>query len=203
MRTRPIARAALLAAVSLLLAAPVCSQTLREEASLLDKPDGAPQGARLKSATPLKLQKRQGFWVEVEASGRSGWLKVSAVSFAGASGPVAIDTGRLGQGNIVATSAARGLSAKDLLEGKPNLEEAVRLEALAIDASGVAAFRSQGGVQPQSQVSALAVARAGAAANSAPNQASGNAASHSPAAVSAGTPVGTSGTAKKKGDDDW
>ena len=171
------------------------AQTLREEAALFDKPDGAPQGAKLKAATPLKLLKRQGFWVEVDAGGKSGWLKVSAVSFAGASGPVAIDTGRMGTGNIVATSAARGLSAKDLLEGKPNLEEAARLEALALDASGVPAFRTQGGVQPVAPVAALTAPRQVATAGNAAGTPAG---SNAPAGANAPAANG-----KKKGDDDW
>lgn len=190
-RTLPIALATLLG----LLATAAGAQTLREEAALFDKPDGAPQGARLKAATPLKLLKRQGFWVEVDAGGKSGWLKVSSVSFAGASGPVAIDTGRMGTGNIVATSAARGLSAKDLLEGKPNLEEVARLEALSLDASGVTAFRAQGGVQPVSNVSALAAPRQVANAGHAAATPAG---SNAPAGANAPAAAG-----KKKGDDDW
>jgi hypothetical protein len=184
---------------SSLLAATAGAQTLREEAALLDKPDGAPQGARIKAATPVKLLKRQGFWVEVEAGGRSGWLKVSAVSFAGAAGPVAIDTGRLGTGNIVATSAARGLSAKDLLEGRPNTEEAERLDALAIDPGSVGSFRAQGGVQPVASIGALSAPRTVAAAGAVPGQggpAGGAAASPSPSAAPAGN-------SRKKGDDDW
>ncbi len=190
-RTLPIALATLLG----LLATAAGAQTLREEAALFDKPDGAPQGARLKAATPLKLLKRQGFWVEVDAGGKSGWLKVSSVSFAGASGPVAIDTGRMGTGNIVATSAARGLSAKDLLEGKPNLEEVARLEALSLDASGVTAFRAQGGVQPASNVTALAAPRQVANAGNAAGTPAG---SNAPAGANAPAAAG-----KKKGDDDW
>ncbi len=190
-RTPHIALATLLG----LLATAAGAQTLREEAALFDKPDGAAQGAKLKAATPLKLLKRQGFWVEVDAGGKTGWLKVSSVSFAGAAGPVAIDTGRMGTGNIVATSAARGLSAKDLLEGKPNLEEAARLEALSLDASGVAAFRTQGGLQPAANVAALAaprqVANAGNAAGT-PAGSNAPAGAHLPAAAG-----------KKKGDDDW
>ena len=184
-----------------LLASAVGAQTLREEVALFDKPDGAPQGAKLKAATPLKLLKRQGFWVEVDAGGKTGWLKVSSVSFAGAAGPVSIDTGRMGTGNIVATSAARGLSAKDLLEGKPNLEEATKLEALSLDASGLVAFRTQGGVQPATNVAALTAPRQVATAGNAGN---GGNASATPAGSN--SPAGAAAPAangKKKGDDDW
>jgi hypothetical protein len=94
--------------------------------------------------------------------------------------------------------AARGLSAKDLLEGKPNLEEAARLETLSLDASGVAAFRTQGGVQPVANVAALTaprqVAAAGTAANTANTANAGNA-SATPAGSNApaGAAISTSG----------
>ena len=193
--TRVLPAAVLCAAMAGLVSTPVGAQTLREEVALFDKPDGAAQGSKLKAATPLKLLKRQGFWVEVDAGGKTGWLKVSSVSFAGAVGPVSIDTGRMGTGNIVATSAARGLSAKDLLEGTPNYDEATRLESLALDASGVAAFRAQGGVQPVGNIATLTAPRAVAAAAPAGG---GNSGGHS-----AGGAAAPAGNARKKGDDDW
>ena len=191
----PALLATLCASMVGLVSTPVGAQTLREEAALFDKPDGSAQGAKLKAATPLKLLKRQGFWVEVDAGGKTGWLKVSSVSFAGAAGPVPIDTGRLGTGNIVATSAARGLSAKDLLEGAPNYDEATRLESLALDASGVTAFRAQGGVQPVGNIATLTAPRTVAAAAPAGGGNSGG--------NSAGGAAAPAGNAKKKGEDDW
>lgn len=103
----------------------VHAQTIREEASLFDRQEGKPGAVSLSAGSTVKALRRQGFWVEVDAAGRVGWLKVSQMSFAGATaGATAIDTGRLGTGNMVATSAARGLSAKDLVGGQPNLAEA-------------------------------------------------------------------------------
>ena len=114
----------LFAACLLLMCFAVNAQTLREDASLSDKAEGAPGATKLKAGSSVKVLKRQGFWVEVDAGGKNGWLKASQLNFTGATGgPTAIDTGRLGTGNIVATSAARGLSAKDLVSGKPNFEE--------------------------------------------------------------------------------
>ena len=106
----------------------VNAQTLREDAILSDKAEGAPGATKLKAGSSVKVLKRQGFWVEVDAGGKNGWLKASQLNFTGATGgPTAIDTGRLGTGNIVATSAARGLSAKDLVSGKPNFDEVKQL----------------------------------------------------------------------------
>ena len=52
------------------------AQSLREEAVLLDKPDGKPGSVKLAAGSPVKTLKRQGFWVEVDSAGKTGWLKV-------------------------------------------------------------------------------------------------------------------------------
>ena len=126
----------------------VQAQTLKENTGLFDKPDGA-KTADAKAGTALKIIKRQGFWVEVDAGGKKGWVKLGVVNMASNSGgSVALDTGRTGKGNIVSTSAARGLSAKDLLQGKPDPQAVVKLESYVLDASVVPAFRTEGGIRP-------------------------------------------------------
>jgi hypothetical protein len=165
------------------------AQTVREEAVLLDKPDGKPGNVKLSPGIQVKTLKRQGFWVEVDAAGKVGWLKVSQINFAGATGgSTAIDTGRLGTGNIVATSAARGLSAKDLVSGQPNFNEANKLEALTAQPAAVQAFLAAGAVVAINQKIQLSAPRPVAAA--AP-------------AVGGGQATGSSSSAKKKGDDEW
>jgi len=164
------------------------AQTVKDDVSLLDKPDGQTGSVKVKAGTQVKVLKRQGFWVEVSSSSGQGWLKISAINFSsGGDGPIAIDTGRLGKGNIVSTSAARGLSAKDLLQGKPNFDDVAKLEKLSFDSSALQAFRSEGGLQPVNLNISL---------------------SSSVAAKAGGAPVGSATPApsegKKKGDgDDW
>lgn len=131
------------------------AQTLKENTGLFDKPDGA-KTADAKAGTPLKITKRQGFWVEVDAGGKKGWVKLGVVNMASTTGgSVALDTGRTGKGNIVSTSAARGLSAKDLLQGKPDPQAVVKLESYVLDASVVPAFRTEGGIHPLTEKIAL------------------------------------------------
>ena len=174
------------------------AQTLRQDAPLFDKPDGAAVGAPLKTGAAVKMLKRQGFWVEVDAGGKTGWLKASLLNFGGATGgATAIDTGRLGTGNIVSTSSARGLSSKDLLSGKPNMEEAAKLDLLVLDSAAVSAFMGQGNVKPISEKVALVAVRSAApAAGSVSNSGSGTG-----AAVSGSKPAGAA--PQKKADDDW
>jgi hypothetical protein len=165
------------------------AQTVREEATLLDKPDGKPGSVKLAAGSPVKTLKRQGFWVEVDAAGKTGWLKVSQINFAGATGgSTAIDTGRLGTGNIVATSAARGLSAKDLVSGQPDFNEANKLELLTATPATVQTFLVAGNVTAISQKIQLTAPRPAPAAT--------------PAAGS-GQGAGSSSSTKKKGDDEW
>lgn len=163
-------------------------QVLREEAALSDKPEGAPGAVKLKAGSPVKVLKRQGFWVEVDAGGKNGWIKAALINFTGSTGgPTAIDTGRLGTGNIVATSAARGLSAKDLINGKPNFDEVKKLDGLASNPAGVESFVLAGGAVPSKEKIQLTAAKPAAPASA--------------AASSAGS--APSNNAKKKDDDEW
>ena len=165
------------------------AQTVREEAVLLDKPDGKPGSVKLAAGSPVKTLKRQGFWVEVDSAGKTGWLKVSQINFAGATGgATAIDTGRLGTGNIVATSAARGLSAKDLVSGKPNFEEANKLDTLTAQPAVVQSFLVAGSVVAINQKIQLTAPRPTPVATP---------------AAGAGQSSGSSSSTKKKGDDEW
>lgn len=134
-------------------------QVVKEETRLLDKPSGVPLGTSVPSGTATKVIERQGFWIRVDISGRTGWIKASGLSFSsGSAGPAAIDTGRLGTGNIVSTSAARGLSAKDLLNGAPRIEEVAKLTQFIPDKASLMAFGSQGNLVALAQAVSLKVA---------------------------------------------
>jgi hypothetical protein len=129
---------------------------MKESGALLDKPEGN-KLVELKSGTAVKILKRQSFWVEVEAGGKKGWVKLGQIALtAGGDGAVALDTGRAGKGNIVATSAARGLSAKDLLDGKPDHKSLQKLEQFIVDPASIDAFRAEGAIIPVKGVISLA-----------------------------------------------
>lgn len=175
--------------IGVLLSGMISAQTVRDDAVFFDKPDGKPVSVKVKGGTTVKVIKRQGFWVEVEAAGKTGWVKVSQLNFAAVTGgATAIDTGRLGKGNIVATSAARGLSAKDLVSGKPNFSEATKLEAQNVTPQAVQTFMVSGGLLPVTEKIQLSLPRTQGSA--------------SPASGGASTNAGASST-KKKDDDDW
>ncbi len=170
-----------------LISGDVAAQVVREDSVLVDAPDGKGVVLNVKAGTAAKAVKRQGFWVQVDISGKNGWIKASALNFSsGGGGAMAIDTGRMGQSNIVSTSSARGLSAKDLVSGQPNLEEVAWLESRPTPPAALPAFLSGGGI----------VAASGRIQLSAPRPAA--------PAVTAPTPAGDAkNTPRKKADDDW
>lgn len=123
----------------------------------------------LPAATPVKLLKRQGFWVEVDSGGATGWVKLSDL---GTSSPAvatlaAVDTGRTGKGNIVSTSAARGLSARELTAARPDLQQFEQLRAQSVSAGDAESFAQAAGLKVRS-VSLLAAAPPGATASTRP-----------------------------------
>jgi hypothetical protein len=167
------------------------AQTVKVEARLLDKPSGAHQGAVVAAGAAAKVVERQGFWVRVDVSGRTGWIKASSLSFSSGGGPIAIDTGRMGVGNIVSTSAARGLSAKDLLDGTPRPAEVLKMAQYSPDASVLQNFMTQGQISPQAKPVQLKTVEPVPAKPSVSQASTG-----SPPAVS-------SQRAPKKDGDDW
>lgn len=141
-----------LALVSFVLAAlplQVLAQSVAAPTDLLSGPEsGSKLVGTLPAKTSLKIITRQGFWLEVEANGKRGWLKSTSVQFGGGSKPLGgLDTGRSGKGNIVSTSAARGLSSKELIAAKPDLAEVDRMEKLAVSSQDALNFAGKANLQ--------------------------------------------------------
>lgn len=128
----------------------VHAQSLNKAADLKASPAGDAKTVKnLPSGTAVKLAKREGFWVEVDAGGIKGWLKLADITMgSGATGGIgALDTGRTGKGNIVSTSAARGLSAKELVAAKPDAQEFESLKSLSVGAQEAEQFAQAGGLR--------------------------------------------------------
>jgi len=128
----------------------VQAQSLNKAVDLKASPAAAANTVRsLMIGTDVKLLKRENFWVEVDAGGSKGWLKLSDITMgAGATGGIgALDTGRTGKGNIVSTSAARGLSAKELVAAKPDVQEFESLKTLVVSSQDAEQFAQAGGLK--------------------------------------------------------
>lgn len=130
----------------------VLGQTLSAPTDLKDA--ASEQAKTIKSApanTPVKLIRRQGFWTEIELLGSKGWVKLSSVQLGSGAGLAAgLDTGRTGKGNIVSTSAARGLSSKDLTSAKPDFNGFEQLRKLSVSPNAADAFAQSAQVQTRS-----------------------------------------------------
>lgn len=138
---------ALLGAGALCAGSLACGQTFISDTQLLAAPEASATAvAAMLGGTALKIRKRQGFWLEVESAGSSGWVKISAVKLAAPGVSAAVDTGRLGANNVVASSSARSLSARDLLEGRNDEQAIERLNALRTQPQQISQFAQEGGL---------------------------------------------------------
>ena len=101
----------------------------------------------------VKVLEKKGFWVKIEADGKSGWVKLSDIELPSISNNIdPISTGRVANGNIVNTAGVRGLSPEELKSAKPNtlaLEVAIKNSELIKD-SDIANFINGGGLTPRS-----------------------------------------------------
>ena len=76
-------------ALLLLGSASAQAQVVREDSTLVDTPDGKAVVFNVKAGTSAKAVKRQGFWVQIEVGGKTGWIKASGLSFSGGAGGLA------------------------------------------------------------------------------------------------------------------
>ena len=103
----------------------VCSEAawIKKETNLLSeaKTSATVQGL-LSPETKATVITRKGIWVQIQANGENGWVKLSSLRF-GDSGNYRtslsdLKTGREGAGNNVAATGARGLEAETLALAK-------------------------------------------------------------------------------------
>lgn len=132
---------------------PLYAQTSNKSTDLKASPANDSKVIKnIPAGTALKLSKREGFWVEVEAGGAKGWVKLSDVTMGQgpAGGLGVLDTGRAGKGNVVSTSAARGLSARELVAATPDLNEFENLKKLSVTSRDAEQFSNEGGLATRS-----------------------------------------------------
>ncbi len=131
--------------LALLAAGLAGAQTFDADTPVLAAPDAAARPvAQARGGAAVRVLRRQGFWLEVESGGARGWVRISAVKLSTTAATLAMDTGRLGANNIVATSAARSVSAKDLIEGRSDDQAVERLIAFRADPTQLAQFAQAG-----------------------------------------------------------
>jgi len=138
------------------------SQTLSNTSDLKAEPATEAKTVKvLAKNAPAKMLKRQGFWAEIESGGSKGWVKLSELNLAaaGVAGFSAMESGRTGKGNIVSTSAARGLSAKELIAAKPDPLQFEQLKSLTVSSADAENFAQSAGLKTRSVALLAAPAR--------------------------------------------
>jgi len=154
-----------LAVLALFLVA-TCQESLAQETTVaVDLKASADPASKslgnLPAKTPLKILRREGFWIEVESKGVRGWIKASTATMGSAqSGLSGLASGREGKGNIVSTSAARGLSSKELVAAKPDFNQVDELQRISVDSPAAEAFASAGKLGKRSVALLAAPAKA-------------------------------------------
>ncbi len=100
---------------------------IKKETNLLSEAKtSATVQALLSPKTKATVLTRKGIWVQIQANGENGWVKLSSLRF-GDSGNYRtslsdLKTGREGAGNNVAATGARGLEAETLALAKADYE---------------------------------------------------------------------------------
>ena len=109
------------------------AQNAKAGAKLRSEPSASGNIVRvLSQETPVDLIGRKGFWINVKVAESKGWLSIKELSASKKGSTRALNTGRQTKGNIVATSAARGLTAEDLVSARPDFDAFGQLTGLGV-----------------------------------------------------------------------
>ena len=92
----------------------------------------------------MDLIGRKGFWINVKVAESKGWLSIKELSASKKGSTRALNTGRQTKGNIVATSAARGLTAEDLVSARPDFDAFGQLTGLGVSVGDAEKFSRDG-----------------------------------------------------------
>jgi len=121
------------------------AQSAKAGATLRAEPTASGKVVKvLSEAAPVDVIGRKGFWINVKVVESEGWLSIKELSASKSGSKMPINTGRQTKGNIVATSAARGLTAEDLTSAKPDFDAFGQLTGLGVTAGDAEQFAKEG-----------------------------------------------------------
>lgn len=130
----------LLCASSLALASPgsISRTTDLKNQPFLD----APTVTRLSAGSTVDIQKRQGAWAQVRSSnGQTGWVKILNLRSGSTTGSAAggvnqiLNVARTGSSGNTVTTGVKGLSAEQIQNARPNLQEVERMKSYGISSA--------------------------------------------------------------------
>ena len=121
------------------------AQSAKAGATLRAEPTASGKVVKvLSEAAPVDVIGRKGFWINVKVVESEGWLSIKELSASKSGSKMPINTGRQTKGNIVATSAARGLTAEDLTSANPDFDAFGQLTGLGVAAGDAEKFAKEG-----------------------------------------------------------
>ena len=121
------------------------AQSAKAGATLRAEPTASGKVVKvLSEAAPVDVIGRKGFWINVKVVESEGWLSIKELSASKSGSKMPINTGRQTKGNIVATSAARGLTAEDLTSANPDFGAFGQLTGLGVTAGDAEQFAKEG-----------------------------------------------------------
>lgn len=117
----------------------------------------ATTSAKLPANQPVNILGRKGGWIEVEANGQTGWVRMLNVRLAGGSAPAAGQANvhaasllRTGSSGKTVTTGIKGLGEEDLQNAAPNPAQVAKLAEFAVPAAEASAnARASGLVEQQ------------------------------------------------------
>jgi hypothetical protein len=121
---------------------------------LRDKPfiDGA-EVEKLAANAPVTIATRQGGWVQVEAGGKTGWVRTLNVrlgaggSAGGSSLLAASSLYRTGSSGTQVTTGVKGLGASDISSASPNAAQLAMLNAQVVAPAAASEQASRNGLK--------------------------------------------------------
>lgn len=107
--------------------------------------------ATLASGDKVDILKKDGGWYQVKSAKGKGWVRMLSIrkgdarkGGSGASGVLALASGRAGTGKVVATTGIRGLNEEELKAAKFDEAEVKRAESYATGKAEAAKFAAAG-----------------------------------------------------------
>ena len=107
--------------------------------------------AKLATGDKVDILKKDGGWYQVKSAKGKGWVRMLSIrkgdarkSSGGASGVLALASGRAGTGKVVATTGIRGLNEEELKAAKFNEAELKLAESYASSKPEAAKFAASG-----------------------------------------------------------
>ena len=107
--------------------------------------------AKLATGDKVDILKKDGGWYQVKSAKGKGWVRMLSIrkgdarkGSSGASGVLALASGRAGTGKVVATTGIRGLNEEELKAAKFDEAELKRAESYASNKPEAAKFAASG-----------------------------------------------------------